>query len=99
MMLFPEFIVPFLLIGAFSKINFDELFELPVDCEVVSGLEVVAYSARIVIFGKIFCAGKAKDMSALSKHRFQEGLKAYGALESGLIEQFFYSIKRWSFHL
>ena len=43
---------------------------MPVDIKVVGGFEVVTYSARIIVFGKILGTRQAKDMSTFSKDRF-----------------------------
>ena len=42
-----------------------------VDNEVIGSFMIVADSAGIVIFGKIFSTGKTKDVSTFSKNRFE----------------------------
>jgi hypothetical protein len=88
-----------LLRAAFAEIHFDKSLEMSVDGEVVSGFMVVTDSAGIVIFGEVFSAGKAKDVAALSKNRFEEELQADRALKSRFLQQFLNSIKLQLFHL
>lgn len=77
----------------------DELLEGAVDGEVVGGLVVVADAAGIVIFGEILGAGEAEDVAALREDGPQEELKADGALQHGLTQQFRNLMRKHAPHL
>lgn len=66
----------------------DEVLEGAVDGEVVGGLVVVADAAGVVIFCEILRAGEAEDVAALGEDGPEEELKANGAFQHGLTQQF-----------
>lgn len=70
-----------------------------VDGEVVGGLVVVADAAGIVIFGEILGAGEAEDVAALGQDGLEEELKANGAFQHGLAQQFCDLMLKQALHL
>lgn len=76
----------------------DELLEGAVDGEVVGGLVAVADAAGIIVFGEILRAGEAEDVAALREDRPQEELKANGAFQHGLAQQFRHLMRKHAPH-
>lgn len=77
----------------------DQFLEGAVDGEVVGGLVVVADAAGIVIFCEILGAGEAEDVAALCEDGPEEELKANGAFQHGLTQQFRYLMMKHPPHL
>lgn len=70
-----------------------------IDGEVVGGLVIVADAAGIIIFCEILGAGEAEDVSALGQHGLEEELKANGAFQHGLTQQFCDFMMKDTLHL